>query len=79
VTVKTSLSTTPPEEAAPKESRTDRIAPQAKVVNICLNLADRGLRRCNSALEALQPKQPGRITLLKMTRETASRPFPGSF
>ena len=58
---------------APKESRTARIARQANVVNICLNLADRGLRRCNAALEALQPRQPGRITLLEMRRETVSK------
>jgi hypothetical protein len=52
-------------EATPKESRTDRIARQARVVNLCLNLADRGLRRSNAALESLQPRQPGRITLLE--------------
>ena len=41
------------------------VAREGKIVAHCLRLIDRGLLRCNASLEALQPKQPGRITLLK--------------
>jgi len=48
-----------------KEPLADVIAREGRVVRHCLGLIDRGLRRCNAALEALQPRQPGRITLLE--------------
>lgn len=47
----------------------EAIAREGKVVEHCLRVIDRGLRRCNAALEALQPKQPGRITLLETKKD----------
>lgn len=45
------------------ETLTELITREGRVVQHCLRLIDRGLRRCNACLESLQPKQPGRITL----------------
>ena len=56
-----------------KESLTDIITQQGRSVAHCLRVIDRGLRRCNAALEALQPKQPGRITLLETTEKSRGK------
>ena len=59
-----------------KESLTDMVAREGRAVAHCLRVIDRGLRRCNAALEALQPKQPGRITLLETTAEKGAENSP---
>lgn len=43
----------------------DTMIEQAEALDYCIRVADRGLRQCNAVLESLQPKQPGRITLLQ--------------
>ena len=43
---------------------------QAEALDLCIRVADRGLLQCNAVLESLQPKQPGRITLLRETRKS---------
>jgi hypothetical protein len=53
--------------------RANLIGRQGRVLNLWLNHADRGLRRCNLALEALQPRQPGRIALLETQEESRGK------
>jgi hypothetical protein len=43
---------------------------QVDALDLCIRVADRGLLQCNEVLESLQPKQPGRITLLRETRKS---------
>jgi len=50
-----------------KESLSDIVKREGRAIAHCIRVIDRGLRRCNATLEALQPKQPGRITLLATT------------
>lgn len=56
-----------------RESLVEVVAREGRVVRHCVGLIDRGLWRCNAALEALQPKQPGRITLLKTVEKSRGK------
>lgn len=48
-----------------KESLSELITREGRVVAHCLRVIDRGLKSCQHSLEALQPYQPGRISLLE--------------
>lgn len=43
----------------------ETLTKEIEALEFCIRVADRGLLQCNSVLESLQPKQPGRITLLR--------------
>jgi hypothetical protein len=55
------------------ESLADVVAREGVVVEQLVDVFDRGLRRCNTCLEALQPRQPGRITLMETRRKGAGK------
>lgn len=56
-----------------KELLTEIITREGRLVAHCLRVIIWGLRSCNAALDALQPKQPGRITLLETNVEGRSK------
>jgi len=48
-----------------KKTMVETMIKQAEALDLCIRVADRGLLQCNAVLESLQPRQPGRITLLR--------------
>jgi len=55
---------------AKQKPMVETLIKQAEALDLCIRVADRGLLQCNAVLESLQPKQPGRITLLREARNS---------
>lgn len=56
-----------------KDQFSDSIIEQVEALRFCVGMADQGLQQCKKVLESLQPKQPGRISLLVETRKSTGK------